>query len=191
MAENLQLAKRLNQIAIAFSIIVLLLVGMMRRVKIQVPESWDFSMLPGFHALINAITALVLIAALLFIKQKKVHLHRTAIYVAMALSLVFLLSYVLYHFTTPETLFGDLNKDGQLSPLELSEAGSSRSIYLVLLLSHIALAAVSLPLILFTFIKAYTNQIEKHRRMAKWVYPIWLYVAVTGPIVYWMLEPYY
>ena len=183
--------KRLNTIAWILTVAVLLLVGLMRRVKIPVPETLDLGFLPGFHALLNSLTALVLIAALYFIKQKNVEAHRKAIYAALTMSLLFLLSYVTYHFTTPETIFGDTDHDGSLSAAELAVAGSSRTLYLVLLLSHIALAAISFPFILFTFIRGFTGQVERHRSMARWVYPMWLYVALTGPIVYWMLKPYY
>ena len=191
MEENLALAKKLNVAAWIVTGVVLLLVGMMRRVKIALPEGWDFSFLPPFHATMNAITALVLIIAFYFIKQKNVEAHRKAIYVAIACSVLFLLSYVAYHFTSPETIFGDTNHDGALSAEELAAVGTSRTIYLIILLSHIVLAALTLPFILFTFIRAYTNQIDKHRKMARWVFPLWLYVAITGPICYFMLMPYY
>ena len=171
--------------------VILVLVVLMRRVKIPLPEGWDFSFLPPFHASVNALTAIVLVVALFFIKQKRVEEHRKAIYVAMGLSVLFLLSYVAYHFTTPETIYGDVDGNGKLDVGELAAVGSARTVYLVLLISHIVLAAVSLPLILFTFIRAFTGQIERHRRMAKWVFPLWLYVAVTGPVCYWMLKPFY
>ena len=188
---DLRLAAKLNKIAWVITAVVLLLVGMMRRVKIPLPEGVDVSFLPPFHATVNAITALVLIAAFYFIKQKQVHIHRRLIYVAAGLSVLFLLSYVAYHFTTPETLFGDANHDGVVDGAELAAVGRMRAIYLVLLLSHIFLAAVSFPFILFTFIRAYTGQYERHRKMARWVFPVWLYVAITGPVVYWLISPYY
>jgi putative membrane protein len=109
----------------------------------------------------------------------------------MGCSLLFLLSYVAYHFTTAETLFGDLNKDKVLSIEELEIVGKTRYVYLIILLSHIILAAISLPFILLTFVYGYTNQFVKHRKLAKKIFPVWLYVAVTGPIVYLMLKPYY
>jgi len=109
----------------------------------------------------------------------------------MGLSVLFLLSYVTYHFTTPETIYGDLDHNGVLSDTERLAAGSSRSIYMAILLSHIVLAGVSLPLVLLTFTRAYTNQFDRHKRMARWVYWLWLYVAVTGPVCYLMLKPYY
>jgi len=173
------------------TVAVLLLVGLMRRVKITLPAGWDFGFLPPFHASVNAFTAVVLIAAFYYIKQKNITMHRRMIYVAMGLSVLFLLSYVAYHFTSPEIRFGDANLDGNVSDVEAAAVGGLRTVYLVLLLTHITLAGLILPFILFTFIRAYTNQIERHRRMARWVFPLWLYVAITGPICYWMLMPYY
>lgn len=177
MEKNIQLAKRLNALAWVVTAIVLILVGLMRRVKIPLPEGWDFSFLPPFHATLNALTAVVLMAAFYFIKQKNVIMHRRMIYAAMTLSALFLLSYVTYHFTTEETSFGG--------------TGTIRYVYYFILITHISLAGLILPFILFTFIKAYTNQIEQHRKMARWVFPMWLYVAITGPVCYLMLMPYY
>ena len=191
MERNLQLAKQMNVAAWIVTGAVLVLVGLMRQVKIPIPDGWDFSFLPPFHATVNALTAVVLLAAFYFIKQKNIKAHRRSIYVALGLSALFLLSYVAYHFTTPEVRYGDINHDGSLSPEELAAVAGSRTWYLVLLLSHIALAALILPFILFTFIRGYTGQVERHRRMARWVFPIWLYVAVTGPVAYYMLLPYY
>ncbi len=172
---NLVLAKKLNILAWILSAIVLLLVGGMRRIKID--TAIDFSFLPPFHATLNALAALALIAALYFIKNKNIAAHQRSVYVAMGLSILFLLSYVTYHITTPETRFGG--------------EGTIRYIYFFFLITHVILAAVILPFILFTFIRAYTGQIERHRKMAKWVYPLWLYVAITGPVCYLMLRPYY
>ncbi|MBR9920638.1 MAG: DUF420 domain-containing protein [Bacteroidetes bacterium] len=191
-SPNLSLAKKLNKVAIVVSILVLALVGIMRRVKISLPEGVDLGMLPGFHAILNSLTAVLLILALYFIRKKEVARHRKTIYIAIGTSALFLLSYVAYHITTPETIFGDLNGDGVVDQAEMALVGSGkRAFYLVLLLSHVILAAVSFPLILFTFIRGFTWQVEKHRRMARWVYWLWLYVAITGPICYFMLKPYY
>jgi len=191
MEKKLQLEKKLNIVAGIITVAVLILVGLMRQVKIPLPEGVDLHFLAPFHAGVNALTAIVLLCSLIFIKQKKVELHRKANYLALMLSVLFILSYVAYHFTTPSTIYGDLNGDGILSDAERSTAGSGRTWYLVLLLSHIGLAAISLPFILLTFIRAYTNQFERHRRMARWVWPVWFYVALTGPIVYFLLRPYY
>ncbi len=189
MQPNLALAQKLNRVAYVLSVVVLLLVGLMRRVKIDL--GIDFSFLPPVHAVLNGLCAVLLIAALFFIKNKQVENHRKAIYGAMACSALFLLCYVLYHFTTPEVIYGDTNGDHILDDAERTLAGSSRSVYLIVLLSHIALAAISLPFILITFIRGFTQQVDKHRSMARWVYWLWLYVAITGPICYLMLKPYY
>lgn len=191
MAENLNLARKLNIYAWIVSGVVLALVMLMRRVKINLPEGWDFSFLPPFHATLNALTAVVLVVALYYIKQKNIAAHQRAVYVALGLSVLFLLSYVAYHFTTPETIFGDSDGNGILSDAEKLAVGGQRTLYLLILVTHIVLAAVILPFILFTFIRAYTGQYEKHRKMAKWVWPLWFYVALTGPIAYYMLAPYY
>ena len=175
MEPNLVLAKKLNRIAIVVSFLVLVLVGVMLRVKLDL--GYDFSFLPPYHALFNTLVAISLIAALLFIKKKNVKAHKRAIYSAMFFSALFLVCYVLYHFTTAETTF--------------CKEGGIRTVYFILLISHIVLAGVSLPFILFTFIKGYTNQVEQHKKIARWVYPIWLYVAISGPICYLMLKPCY
>lgn len=188
---NLALARKLNIAAWIASAAVFLLVGLMREVKIPVPENIDFSFLPPIYSALNALTAVALVVALIFIKQKKIVLHQKTIYFALACSILFLLAYVAYHFTTPATLFGDADHNGVLSELEKSAVSSIRPFYLVLLISHISLATLSLPFILFTFIRAYTNQYDRHRKMARWVFPIWLYVAITGPVCYFMLMPYY
>jgi putative membrane protein len=191
MEKNLELEKKLNVVAAVITVAVLILVGLMRQVKIPLPEGVDLHFLAPFHAGVNALTAIVLLFSLVFIKQKKVELHRKANYTALFLSVLFILSYVAYHFTTPSTIYGDVDGNGVLSAAERSAAGSGRTWYLVLLLSHIGLAALSLPFILLTFIRAYTNQFERHRKMARWVWPVWFYVALTGPIVYFLLRPYY
>ena len=175
LSTNILLEKRLNLVAYVVSVVVLLLVGLMRRVKIDL--GIDFHFLPPIHASLNAVTAVILLVALYYVKNKQIEQHRKAIYLAMVCSALFLVSYVLYHFTTPETRFGG--------------TGTIRTVYFFLLLTHVVLAAVTLPLVLLTFNRAYTNQIERHRKMARWVFPLWLYVAITGPICYLMLKPYY
>ncbi len=188
---DLKKAKQLNIWAWVVTAVVLLLVGMMRRVKIPLPEGMDFSFLPPFHSSMNALAAIALIVALIFIKKKDMKNHQKAINVAMVFSVLFLLSYVIYHFTSQEVVFGDANKDGILDAAEAAAVGSMRTVYLAILIPHVILAAVVFPFILFTYIRAYTGQYEAHRKMAKYVFPIWLFVAVSGPICYWLLRPYY
>lgn len=175
ISTNYTQEKKLNQVAYVVSAAVLILVGLMRKVKIDL--GIDFHFLPPLHATLNAITAVILLLAFYYIKNKQVEQHRKAIYAAMVCSALFLLSYVLYHFTTPETRYGG--------------TGILRTVYFFFLITHVVLAAVTLPLVLLTFNRAYTNQYDRHRKMARWVFPLWLYVAVTGPICYLMLRPYY
>jgi putative membrane protein len=172
---DLKLARRLRVLAWIITVIVLLLVGLMRRVKID--AGIDFSMLPAVNAILNTCTAIVLVIAYYFIRRKQVERHRKMIYIAMALSLAFLICYVLYHFTTMETTY--------------CGTGWSRTVYYVILISHVVLAGVIFPFVLFTFIRGFTGQYAAHRRMARWVFPIWLYVAISGPLVYLMLAPCY
>ncbi|MFT4758610.1 MAG: putative membrane protein [Paraglaciecola sp.] len=187
--QNLQLAKKLNIAAWIVSAVVLALVVAMR--KISLDFGIDFTFLPPLYSILNALTAVFLMSGLYQIKQKNIANHQRLMNVAVILSALFLLCYVLYHITTPETKYGDVNYDGVVDEAELLELGGMRTVYLILLITHIVLAAVILPFILFTYIRAYTNQIVKHRKMARWVFPFWLYVAVTGPILYLMLMPYY
>jgi putative membrane protein len=153
----------------------MLLVVMMRRIRIE--SSIDFSFLPPVYSTLNAVTALILILGLYFIKNKQQENHRKAMTFAVFTSLLFLLGYVLYHITTEETKFGG--------------TGSIRYVYFFLLTTHVVLAAIIFPFILFTFIRAYTNQFDRHRKMARWVFWVWLYVAITGPVLYFMIKPYY
>lgn len=173
-----KLSQVLTTVAWVVTALVLILVVMMRSpYKIPLPEGWSMSFLPPIHAVLNTFVALALIAALLAVKAGRIALHKRFIMVAMALSAGFLLCYVAYHFTTVETRFGG--------------KGWVRSVYFFLLITHIVFAAISLPAIFLTFISGWTNRFEAHRRLARWVFPLWLYVAITGPICYLMLRPYY
>lgn len=175
--ENIALGKKLDKWAIGVSVFVLIAVVALRFMP-ELGEDvmpFDIHMLPALHAVLNSLVAVTLIAAIWFIKNKNVNMHQRMIYVSMALSALFLVSYVVYHAITEPTKYG----------------GDLGIVYYPLLISHIILAAVILPFILFTFIRGYTRQIEAHKRIAKWTFPLWLYVAVTGPICYLMLLPYY
>lgn len=188
-APDPALESKLNKAAYVASAAVLLLVGLMRRVKL--PSPVDFGFLPPVHASLNALTAVILVAALVAIKQRRVELHRKLIYGALGASGLFLLSYVAYHFTKREVQFGDADHDGVLSVVERAAVSGARPAYLALLATHVVLAAAVLPFVLMTFNRAFTRQFDRHRAMARWVFPLWLYVAVTGPVCYLMLRPYY
>jgi putative membrane protein len=172
------LSRKLKFIAwVLTALVMMLVVGMRSPYKIPLPEGWSMSFLPPVHAVLNSLVAISLIAAVAAVKVGNIALHRAMIFVAMLLSSLFLLCYVAYHFTTVETRFGG--------------EGWVRTSYFFLLITHIVLAGVSLPAILLTFISGFTNRFESHRKLARWVFPVWLYVAVTGPICYLMLRPYY
>lgn len=171
------LAKKLTTAAWIVTGAVLVLVAAMGRIKIALPEGVDFGWLPPVYSSLNVLCAVSLIAAVISIKAGKVRLHRLGILVAMAFSGLFLLGYVTYHMTSDPTSYGG--------------EGTLKSVYYFLLITHVVLAAVSLPFILLAFISGHTNHFAKHRKLVKWVFPMWLYVAVTGPIVYLMLRPYY
>jgi putative membrane protein len=171
------------------SAIVLVLVFVMREVKL--PIDWDVSFLPAVNATINALTALVLLLSLYYVKQRDYVSHRNANAVALGLSVIFLLCYVAYHFTTNEVKFGDVDHDGIISTSEAAAVAGSRTIYLIVLISHITLAGILLPFILLTTVRALSGKWVQHRKMARYVWPLWFYVAITGPAVYLMLRPYY
>lgn len=173
------------------SVAVLLLVGLMRQYKLPVPDGWDVGFLPAVNATLNALTAVALLFSLYFIKQRKVVAHRNANALALGFSVLFLLCYVVYHFTTPEVFYGDVDHDGLLSATEEAAVAGKRTTYLVILLSHISLAGILLPFILLTTLRALVGKYEMHRKMARIVWPLWLYVAITGPVVYLMLRGYY
>ena len=172
---NKALAKKLNYWAIAISIVVLALVGIMRRPEFRWQTEIDFSFLPGIYSAVNVLVAMVLIYAISAIKKGRVEQHKKAVTTAMVLSGLFLLLYVLYHFTSDS--------------IKYCGVGKIRIVYFVLLITHILLAATSFPFILFTYIRGYTWQTERHKKLARWVFPIWLYVAISGPVVYLMLRP--
>jgi putative membrane protein len=188
-AENLQLAKKLKIGAWVVTGIVLVFVSIMHKITLDV--GIDFSFLPPLYSFFNALTGIVLIAALYQIKQKNIQAHQRLMNVAVVFSGLFLLGYVIYHLTNPDTIFGDANHDGVLDDAERLEVAGIRTFYLVILIAHIVLAAIILPFILFTYIRAYTHQIAKHKKMARWVFPLWLFVALSGPFLYWMIAPYY
>lgn len=167
--------RTLNIVAYILSAVVLSLVVLMRRIKIDLGV--DFGFLPAVYSILNALTACILIVAYRAIRKKDVHTHKLAIFWAVGLSALFLLLYVLYHITTPETLF--------------CKEGFIRYIYFFFLITHVVLAAVIFPFILFTLVRAITGQLDRHKKMARWVWPIWFYVAVTGPVCYLFLYPCY
>ncbi len=159
---------------VIISIVIPVLVAILFKVQIK---GYDFSFLPPIYATINGITAVLLIAAVTAIKNQKRRLHEGLIKVCMALSALFLMMYVAYHMTSEPTAFGG--------------TGWIKNLYFFILITHIFLSVGVIPLVLFTFLRAWRKDFKRHRRLAKIAFPIWLYVAITGVIVYLMISPYY
>jgi putative membrane protein len=143
------------------------------------------------NAVINTCVAVLLIVALIAVKAKNYKLHKNIMLTAMFLSVLFLISYICHHLFAGETRFGDVNHDGIVTDIEKAAVGSSRMIYYVLLGTHIPLAGIILPFILFSAYQALTGEFDKHKKLVRITWPIWFYVAVTGVAVYWMISPYY
>lgn len=152
---------------------------------------FDVSLLPHLNALLNSATAVALITGYIMIRQKKQDIHRISMISAFGLSSLFLISYVIYHFQGGHTVFGDVNGDQVLSEAERAVVGSTRGIYILILLSHIGLATIIVPFVLFSLYFGLTKQFSRHRKLSKWTFPLWLYVAVSGVVVYLMISPYY
>ena len=157
----------------------------------KINPGFNTGSLPLFHAILNSSTAILLLASLYFIKNKRIRAHRAANLTAVVLSSVFLISYVIYHSSNPSVKYGDLNHDGILSADEKTQAGSMRYIYYFILSSHIILSGIIIPFVLFTLQRAFQENFVKHKKLARITWPLWFYVAVTGVIVYVMISPYY
>jgi putative membrane protein len=177
----------------AISIFVFLVVIVLNRHLIPAPAIVPsfVTYLPKLNAIINGTCSVLLLTSLYFIKRGNIPVHKRINILTFCLSSLFLVSYILFHYLKPETKFGDLDGDGVLSAAELAAAGSARTIYLVILTSHIILAAGVLPLILLSFYRGLQMQVEKHKKLVRWTFPIWLYITVTGVIVYLLIAPYY
>lgn len=166
--------KKYNKWIVALSIVIPLVVAALFGIKIDA-ELPVF--LPPIYASINALTAVVLIIAVLAIKNKKRQLHENLMKFAIGLSIIFLVMYVAYHMTSESTKFGG--------------EGTIKYIYYFILFTHIILSVMVIPFVLITYVRAITNNFERHKKIAKITFPLWLYVAITGVIVYLMISPYY
>lgn len=164
----------LRKLVLVISIVIPLAVAVLFKVKIK---GYDFSFLPPIYATINGITAGLLVAAVIAIKNRRQRLHERLMKTCMALSALFLIMYVAYHMTSESTPFGG--------------TGFVRNVYFFILITHILLSVGVIPLVLFSFLHAWRGDFQRHRRLAKIAFPFWLYVAVTGVIVYLMISPYY
>ena len=160
-------------------------------VNIQVMGLWVYY-LPVFNACINFITSILLLWSIYAIKEMRdKKIHKKMMTFSMILGICFLVSYILYHASIDSVKYGDANHDYELSPEELNNVGFLRIIYLFILLSHIFASFTVIPFVTFAFYYAITQQWDRHRNVVKYSYPIWLYVSISGVIVYLLLSPYY
>lgn len=147
--------------------------------------------LPTVNAILNSATAICLVLAVIAVKKKNIKVHSGLMLTGLIFGSLFLIFYVLYHSNTQTVIFGDTNHDGVLDVNESNLIGVERTIYLAILLSHIVLSVVVVPFVLMAFYYALSGNIDKHRKVVKFTFPIWLYVSITGVIVYLMISPYY
>lgn len=147
--------------------------------------------LPMINAILNGTCSVLLIFSLLAIKKRNIPLHRKLNLTAFLLSSLFLVCYVTAHYFIPDTRYGDLDHNGMLDAAESAAVSGIKPVYLVILLSHIFLAVIVFPMVLLSFYYGLTDQREKHKKLTRFSYPIWLYVTVTGVVVYLMISPYY
>lgn len=176
---NQTIEQKFNKWIVVVSIVIPIVVALLFGVKlkdygIQVEPMY---FLPPIYAVINGATAILLIAAVIAIKNGKRKLHENLTQTAIAFSVIFLVMYVVYHMTSDSTPFGG--------------EGWIRPVYFFLLISHILLSIIIIPLVLYTYVRAISGSFERHRKLAKITFPLWLYVAVTGVIIYLMISPYY
>lgn len=174
-----------------FSVVVFAAVSILGKVKVDVDLGFNPHVFAEINAMINAVVTALLIAGVNAAKQGRYIMHKRIMYTAMILSILFLISYICHHLFNGETLYGDLNHNGIVSPDEKQEAGSLRFVYYFILATHIPLAGLVLPFILFTAYRALTGEWEKHKKLARRVWPVWLYVSITGVLVYLLISPYY
>lgn len=177
--EKNSIEAKYNKWIIILSVLIPVAVAVLFKVKLK-DLGFDVSplpILPPIYATINGITALVLVAAVVAIKNGKRKLHENLMKSAIACSLVFLVLYIAYHMTTASTKFGGI--------------GTIQYIYFFILVSHIVLSIAVIPLVLITYVRALAERFDKHKKIARITFPIWLYVAVTGVVVYLMISPYY
>jgi putative membrane protein len=173
------------------SVLIFAAISVLGRVTLNVNPGFDPHIFAEANAIINSVVALLLLCGLIAVKTKHYLLHKRIMLTAMFLSVLFLISYICHHLFTGEARFGDINHDGVLSETEKMNAGRARIIYYFILGTHIPLAGLVLPFILFTAYRALIGEFDKHKKLVRITWPVWFYVAVTGVIVYLMISPYY
>ena len=182
-----------KKIIIIFSVVVFAAVSILGRYNLagKISFPFDVHIFALANAVINGAVAILLLAGLFTVKNRNYRLHKNIMLLAMLLSVLFLLSYICHHLFAGETSFGETDGIKGLSDAEITAAGSMRTVYRIILFTHIPLAGLALPFILFAAYRALTGEYEKHKKLVRVIWPIWFYVAVTGVIVYIMIKPYY
>jgi putative membrane protein len=185
--------KTVFKIVLAVSALICVVVVVLNQKLIPVPDTFPAFIykLPMLNAFLNGSCSVLLIASLWAIKKRNIELHKKLNLTAFLLSSLFLISYVTAHYFIPDTKFGDVNHNEVLEQTELALVSGIRPTYLVILLSHIFLAVIVLPMILLSFYYALKDDRVKHKKITRFSYPIWLYVTITGVVVYAMISPYY
>ena len=173
------------------SIVVFAAVAFLSKFKLNISLGFNPHIFATANAVINTMVALLLLAGLTAVKQKKYQLHKTIMLTAIVLSVLFLVSYIGHHLLAGDTRYGDTNHDDIVSEAEKLQAGGLRTFYYLLLITHIPLAAIILPFILFTAYRALIGEYEQHKKLVRVTWPVWFYVAISGVIVYLMISPYY
>jgi len=173
------------------SIIVFAAVVVLSRVKLELGLPFNVHVFALVNAFINSVVSVCLLGGLLAVKQRMYGMHKKIMLTAIVLSVFFLISYIAHHLLAGETKFGDINHDGILSDDEALKVGGLKTFYYFLLLTHIPLAAIILPFILFTAYRALTGEYEKHKKLTRFTWPLWFYVAVSGVLIYLLISPYY
>lgn len=183
--------KKATLLIYAVSIVVFAAVALLSKYKLNVNLGFNVHIFAIANAIINSLVMILLCAGLITVKQKKYELHKKIMLIAIVLSVLFLVSYIAHHLLAGETKFGDINHDGILSDEEKLQAGGLRIFYYIILLTHIPLAAIMLPFILFTAYRALTGEYEAHKKLVRITWPVWFYVAFSGITVYLLISPYY
>jgi putative membrane protein len=175
------------------TIIICGAVTLLNKKVLPVPDTFPSFIykLPMLNAILNGSCSVLLVFSLMAIKKRNIPLHRKLNLTAFLLSSLFLLSYVTAHYFIPDTRYGDLDHNGMLDAAETAAVSGIKPFYLTILLSHIFLAVIVFPMVLLSFYYGWTDQREKHKKLTRFSYPIWLYVTITGVVVYLMISPYY
>jgi putative membrane protein len=176
---------------ILLSLVVFTIVSILGRVTVHANLGFNVHLFAKANAIINSIVAILLLCGLVAVKTKHYFLHKRIMLSSIVLSVIFLVSYICHHLFAGEARVGDLDHNGILTDAEKMNAGSARFIYYFILGTHIPLAGIVLPFILFTAYRALIGEFDKHRKLVRITWPLWFYVAVTGVIVYIMIRPYY